>query len=404
MAFAPIEEVLADIAAGRMIILVDDENRENEGDLCIAAEKVTPEAINFMVRYGRGLVCLAMTPEKAESLGLRLQVPESTTRFGTAFMEQIDARLGTTTGVSPQERAHTILTAVRDDCGPSDLVKPGHVMTLRARPGGVLVRAGQTEGSVDLARLAGLKPMAVICEIIRDDGRMARLPDLEEFAARHGLKIASIADLIEYRRRTEKLVKCTVSVKLPTRFGEFDLHLYEVPITEESHLALTVGPLGPGKPACKDPVLVRVHSQCLTGDVFHSLRCDCGDQLEVALRRISDARCGALLYLRQEGRGIGLENKLRAYALQEQGLDTVDANIKLGFAPDLRDYGIGAQILCDLGVRKMRLLTNNPRKIVGLAGHGLEIVERVPLEMPPSEFNKEYLAAKRAKLGHLLDV
>jgi len=402
MPFAPIEEIIAEIAAGRMIILVDDENRENEGDLCIAAEKVTPEAINFMIRYGRGLVCLAMTSEKATALGLRLQVPESTTRFGTAFMEQVDARLGTTTGVSPAERAHTILTAIRDDCGPSDLVKPGHVMTLRARPGGVLVRAGQTEGGVDLARLAGLKPAAVICEIIRDDGRMARMADLEEFAARHGLKMAAIADLIEYRRRTEKLVNCTVSVKLPTRFGQFDLHLYEVPITGESHLALTAGPLGPGRPECASSVLVRVHSQCLTGEVFRSLRCDCGDQLDEALRKVSEAGCGVVLYLRQEGRGIGLENKLRAYALQEHGRDTVDANLELGFAADLRDYGIGAQILRDLGVRKMRLMTNNPRKIVGLAGHGLEVVERVSLEVPAGKFNKDYLAAKRTKLGHLL--
>ena len=402
MPFAPIDEIITDVRDGRMVILVDDENRENEGDLCIAAEKVNPEAINFMIRFGRGLVCLALTAEKADALGLRPQTPENTTRFGTAFLEQIDAKLCTTTGISPSERAHTMLTAVGDDCRPADLVKPGHVMTLRARPGGVLVRAGQTEGAVDLARLAGLKPAGVICEVIRDDGRMARLPDLQAFAAEHGMKIASVAQIIEHRRKTEKLVKCTSKVKLPTEFGEFDLYLYETELTGESQLALTVAPIAPGRIGCHPPTLVRVHSECLTGDVFHSLRCDCGDQLHAAMRQIQETGCGALLYLRQEGRGIGLENKLKAYALQEQGRDTVDANLELGFPPDLRNNGIGAQILHDLGIRKMRLLTNNPRKIVGLTGYGLEVVERVPIEIGATEHNREYLAAKRTRLGHLL--
>lgn len=406
MPFLPVPEVLEELRSGRMIVLVDDEYRENEGDLCMAAEKVTPEAVNFMIRHGRGLVCLALTAEKSEALGLRVQVPEITARYGTAFTEQIDAKLGTTTGVSPAERARTILTAVREDCRPDDLIKPGHVLTLRARRGGVLVRAGQTEGSVDLVRLAGLAPAAVICEVIRDDGEMARLPDLEKFAAGHGVKIASVRDVIEYRSRTERLVSCEASVKLPTEYGEFDMHLYtspEVFMAGRGHVALSVGPFGPGARGVEEPVLVRVHSECLTGDVFRSMRCDCGAQLEAATRRVQEERCGVVLYLRQEGRGIGLENKLRAYHLQEEkGLDTVDANLELGFPPDLRDYGIGAQILYDLGVRKMRLLTNNPRKIVGLSGYGLEIAERVPLEVPPSEHNKEYLAAKRTKLGHLL--
>lgn len=406
MPFSPVPEVLEELRSGRMIILVDDEYRENEGDLCMAAEKVTPEAVNFMIRYGRGLLCLALTPEKSEALGLRVQVPEITARYGTAFTEQIDAKHGTTTGVSPAERAHTILTAVREDCRPEDLIKPGHMLTLRARRGGVLVRAGQTEGSVDLARLAGLAPAAVICEVIRDDGEMARLPDLEKFAAGHGVKIASVRDIIEHRSRTERLVSCEASVKLPTEYGDFDMHLYTSPemfMTGGGHVALTVGPFGPGARGVEEPVLVRVHSECLTGDVFRSMRCDCGAQLEAATRRVQEERCGVVLYLRQEGRGIGLENKLRAYHLQEEkGLDTVDANLELGFPPDLRDYGIGAQILYDLGVRKMRLLTNNPRKIVGLSGYGLEIAERVPLEVPPSEHNREYLEAKRLRLGHLL--
>jgi 3,4-dihydroxy 2-butanone 4-phosphate synthase/GTP cyclohydrolase II len=403
MAVSSIPEILDDVREGRMIILVDDEHRENEGDLFIAADHATPETVNFMIRYGRGLVCLALTAEKAQALDLRPQTVDNTTRFGTAFMEQIDARLGTTTGVSPAERAHTILTAINDSCKPADLVKPGHVMTLRAREGGVLMRAGQTEGAVDLARLAGLKPAGVICEVIRDDGRMARMPDLEEFAAVHELKIAAVADLIEHRRRMEKLVTCTTSVHLPTTHGDFDLHLYESTVTDESHLALTVGDLGPGRTSgCKAPALVRVHSQCLTGDVFGSCRCDCGQQLNTAMAQIHQSGCGALLYLRQEGRGIGLENKLRAYALQEKGRDTVDANLDLGFAPDLRNYGIGAQILHDLGIRRIRLLTNNPRKIIGLNGYGLEVIERVPLVVDACEHNRTYLDTKKTRLGHLL--
>jgi len=400
--FTPIPEILDEVREGRIVILVDDENRENEGDLYVAAEKITPDAVNFMIRFGRGLVCLALTGEKADALALRPQTPVNTTRFGTAFLEQIDARLGTTTGVSPSERAHTILTAIKDETTPADLVRPGHVMTLRAREGGVLVRAGQTEGGVDLARMAGLAPAGVICEVIRDDGRMARLPDLVEFAREHDIKIASVADIIEHRRRTEKLVECTTTVKLPSRWGDFDLHLYEPEVTGESHVALTVGELGPGNPCCEIPALVRVHSQCLTGDVFQSRRCDCGEQLESAMRAISMSGCGALVYLRQEGRGIGLENKIRAYVLQEHGRDTVDANLELGFPADLRDYGIGAQILHDLGVRKMRLLTNNPRKLVGLTGYGLEVVERVPIEVCPGEHNQDYLDTKRTRMGHLL--
>jgi len=400
--FTPIPEILDEVREGRMIILVDDENRENEGDLYVAAESITADAVNFMIRFGRGLVCLALTGEKADALALRPQTPVNTTRFGTAFLEQIDARLGTTTGVSPSERAHTILTAIKDETTPADLVRPGHVMTLRAREGGVLVRAGQTEGGVDLARMAGLAPAGVICEVIRDDGRMARLPDLVEFAREHDIKIASVADIIEHRRRTERLVECTSTVKLPSRWGDFDLHLYESAVTGESHLALTVGALGAGRDGCESPALVRVHSQCLTGDVFHSKRCDCGEQLDAAMKQIAESGCGALVYLRQEGRGIGLENKIRAYALQEHGRDTVDANIELGFPADLRDYGIGAQILHDLGVRKMRLLTNNPRKLVGLTGYGLEIIERVPIEVCPGEHNQDYLDTKRTRLGHLL--
>ena len=402
MPFTPIPEILDDVRQGRMIVLVDDENRENEGDLYVAAERITPDAVNFMIRYGRGLVCLALTGEKADALALRPQTPVNTTRFGTAFLEQIDARLGTTTGVSPSERAHTILTAIKDETTPADLVRPGHVMTLRARDGGVLVRAGQTEGGVDLAHMAGLAPAGVICEVIRDDGRMARMPDLVEFSREHGLKIASVADIIEHRRRTERLVECTTTVKLPSRWGDFDLHLYESEVTGEAHLALTVGQLGAGMEGCQTPALVRVHSQCLTGDVFQSRRCDCGEQLESAMRAISKSGCGALVYLRQEGRGIGLENKIRAYALQEHGRDTVDANLELGFPADLRDYGIGAQILHDLGVRKMRLLTNNPRKLVGLTGYGLEIIERVPIEVSACEHNRDYLDTKRTRMGHLL--
>ncbi len=402
--FAPIPEILEEIRAGRMVILVDDESRENEGDLVMAAEKVTPEAINFMTRHGRGLVCLTLTPEKCAALDLHPMAPENSSRYGTAFTVTIDAARGITTGISAPDRARTILTAVDDRCTAADLARPGHVHPIRAREGGVLVRAGHTEGSVDLARLAGLKPAGVICEIMNDDGTMARLPDLLEFARRHGLKVATIAQLIEYRRRKERLIERVVAVRLPTRFGDFRLHLYKSRVDEYLHVALCKGSVGEEKDGeivvQEEPVLVRVHSECLTGDVFHSLRCECGEQLEAALGMIERAGRGVLLYIRQEGRGIGLINKLRAYRLQDEGHDTVEANAQLGLPADLREYGTGAQILYDLGVRKMRLLTNNPKKVHSIAGYGLEIVEQLPIEMPPNEHNRRYLRAKRDKLGH----
>lgn len=405
--FAPIEELLDELRAGRMIVLVDDENRENEGDLCMAAEKVTPEAINFMARFGRGLICVALSGDRCDRLNLYPQADANDALHGTAFTVSVDAREGVSTGISAEDRATTTQLLVSDGSAPEDLVRPGHVFPLRAHDGGVLVRAGQTEGSVDLCKLAGLKSAGVICEIMSEDGTMARVPELIEFCTAHGLKLGCVADIIRYRRQKEKHVRRSVTVKLPTRHGEWDLHVYLDDYDHRPHLALCMGGVGDrdesgASPPRDEPTLVRVHSECLTGDVLGSLRCDCGAQLERAMEVIAKRGAGVVLYMRQEGRGIGLKNKLKAYALQDGGLDTVEANEVLGFGADMRDYGIGAQILADLGLTKIELLTNNPMKIVGLEGFGLTIAERVPIEVGINERNLDYLRAKKEKLGHLL--
>jgi 3,4-dihydroxy 2-butanone 4-phosphate synthase/GTP cyclohydrolase II len=395
--FASIEEAIEHFRRGEIVIICDDEDRENEGDFAIAAEKVTPAAINFMAKHGRGLICLALTEERCRALDLPLMVEDNTSPFGTAFTISIEARGKVTTGISAADRAATVLTAIHPATRPEDLLRPGHVFPLRAKKGGVLKRAGQTEASVDLAALAGLAPAGVICEIMNDDGTMARVPDLAKVAEEHGLLMITVSDLISYRLRHETLVRKVASPSLPTVFGDFRIHAYRSDETGDENVALVMGEIDE-----EEPVLVRVHSQCLTGDIFGSCRCDCGPQLEQALQKIADEGRGVLLYLLQEGRGIGLMNKLRAYELQEQGHDTVEANERLGFRPDQRDYGIGAQILRDLGVRQMRLMTNNPSKYIGLHGYGLEIVERIPLEVPPTETSRAYLRTKRDKLGHLL--
>ena len=399
MSFATIEEAAELYRKGEFVIIVDDEDRENEGDLCIAGEKVTPEAINFMAKFGRGLICLALTEERCDELDLPLMVENNTSNYGTAFTVSIEARGRVTTGISARDRAETVLTAIDPKSKPSDLLRPGHIFPLRARKGGVLKRAGQTEASVDLSRIAGMNPSAVICEIMNEDGTMARLGDLQTFAATHGLKIISVADIIKYRMRNERHVQVVAAPTLPTPYGDFRIHAYRSDITGEEHIAMVKGEIGE-----TDEVLVRVHSSCLTGDIFQSERCDCGDQLHLALERISSEGKGILLYLLQEGRGIGLFNKLKAYELQEQGHDTIEANEKLGFAADIRDYGNGSQILRDLGVRKMRLMTNNPAKYVAIEGYGLEIVERISLEIAPSQKTRPYLEAKKKKLGHILEL
>jgi 3,4-dihydroxy 2-butanone 4-phosphate synthase/GTP cyclohydrolase II len=399
MTLATVEEAVDLYQRGQLVIIVDDEDRENEGDLCVAGEKVTPEAINFMAKHGRGLICLALTEERCKELDLPLMVENNTSNYGTAFTVSIEARGRVTTGISAFDRAETVKAAIDPNTRPQDLLRPGHLFPLRARKGGVLKRAGQTEASVDLAAIAGMSPAAVICEIMNEDGTMARMPDLHQFAMHHGLKIISVADIIKYRMQHEKHVHCLASPRLPTPYGEFRVYAYKSDITGEEHVAIVMGEI-----AEDDPVLVRVHSSCLTGDVFQSARCDCGYQLERAFELIANEKKGVILYLLQEGRGIGLINKLKAYELQDQGHDTIEANAKLGFAPDIRDYGTGSQILRDLGVRKIRLMTNNPAKYVAIEGFGLEIVERVPLEIAPSKETQKYLEAKKTKLGHILEL
>jgi 3,4-dihydroxy 2-butanone 4-phosphate synthase/GTP cyclohydrolase II len=395
--FSTIEDAIEDIRSGKMVVVCDAEDRENEGDLTLAAQFATPEAINFMAKEGRGLVCLALEPSRCDQLGLNLMAAKNESPFQTAFTVSVEAREGVTTGISAHDRARTIQVAIDPRSTPRDLVQPGHIFPLKAKSGGVLERAGQTEAAVDLARLAGLTPAGVICEIMNDDGTMARVPDLEKFCAKHAMKMVTVADLIEYRRRQDKLVQREVEVRMPTAYGDFRAVAYRSLVDNKHHVALVKGDVD-GEP----DILVRVHSECLTGDVFHSLRCDCGEQLESALSMIEDEGCGVLLYLAQEGRGIGLLNKLHAYKLQEEGLDTVDANLKLGLPADLRDYGIGAQILVDLGLTTIRIMTNNPKKIVGLEGYGLEVTDQIPIEHVPNEHNRAYLRAKKERMGHLL--